>query len=182
MLTTKTNMNIRQREVYMDILKCFAIFLVLSGHCVQYLVSSQYAEEPLYRIIYSFHMPLFIMIVGYFFAKGVQHGFFKTAYKKFNQLILPFLVWTILIIIAKQIRVGLPSIGQVIVGWAYSLWFLKTAFVCCILGYFVFITPSFKRLSIGGYYINNYSITITTYTESLLYVSLFFNRGTYVED
>ena len=55
-----------------DILKLFAIFLVLWGHCIQYFLSSKPVDEPLYRTIYAFHMPLFMMISGYFAASSMH--------------------------------------------------------------------------------------------------------------
>ena len=55
-----------------DILKLFAIFLVLWGHCIQYFLSSEPVDEPLYRTIYAFHMPLFMMISGYFAASSMH--------------------------------------------------------------------------------------------------------------
>ena len=57
------------RLVYFDMLKLFAIFLVIVGHCAQYLLSSSPYDEPLYVYIYSFHMPLFMIISGFFSFK-----------------------------------------------------------------------------------------------------------------
>lgn len=59
----------RERLVYFDLLKLFAIYLVIIGHCVQYLLPTRPYDEPLYVYIYSFHMPLFMMISGFFSYK-----------------------------------------------------------------------------------------------------------------
>ena len=55
-----------KREAFLDILKCFAIFLVLYGHSIQYLTPQHFENCILFKFIYSFHMPLFAMISGYF--------------------------------------------------------------------------------------------------------------------
>ena len=48
-----------KRNAYADYLKGIGIVLVVMGHC--WIIPSD-----LYKYIYSFHMPLFFMITGYF--------------------------------------------------------------------------------------------------------------------
>ncbi|MDE5968902.1 MAG: acyltransferase family protein [Muribaculaceae bacterium] len=55
----------RNRVVWLDILKCMAIFLVLWGHSIQYLRSDSPFDDPVFRFIYSFHMPLFMALSGF---------------------------------------------------------------------------------------------------------------------
>ena len=55
-----------QRLLTFDAIKIFAIFLVIWGHCIGELSSCDVANRSMYRIIYSFHMPLFMMISGFF--------------------------------------------------------------------------------------------------------------------
>lgn len=50
------------RIVYIDALKLFAIFSVLWGHSIQYLITDEYYLQPVYRFIYAFHMPLFMAL------------------------------------------------------------------------------------------------------------------------
>ena len=83
----------KERIQSMDALKFFAIFLVLWGHCIQYLIPGDYWEKPLYRIIYSFHMPLFIAISVFFFVMTLKNDYIKLIKKRFVQLILPVLSW-----------------------------------------------------------------------------------------
>ncbi|ROT03695.1 hypothetical protein ED388_12660 [Muribaculaceae bacterium Isolate-007 (NCI)] len=49
---------------YIDCLKGFAIFLVVLGHVVQ---NYNLMDSWIFRIIYSFHMPLFMFMSGYCF-------------------------------------------------------------------------------------------------------------------
>lgn len=53
------------RLASLDMLKGFAIFMVIAGHAVQYLISGDYYDKAVYRVIYSFHMPLFMAITGF---------------------------------------------------------------------------------------------------------------------
>lgn len=55
---------------FIDFTKGIAIFLMILGHCIQYLLSSTQLnvyENWLFKFIYSFHMPLFMLISGYLF-------------------------------------------------------------------------------------------------------------------
>lgn len=58
-----------RRIVAFDIIKLIAIYLVIVGHCTQHLLSSFEYEEPVYLFIYSFHMPLFMFLSGFFSCK-----------------------------------------------------------------------------------------------------------------
>lgn len=88
------------RIKYMDALKFFAIFMVLWGHCTQHLLSSVYYTEPIYQVIYSFHMPLFMAISGFFGTKIGNVTFVQSFIKKFRQLLLPALFFGILFCIS----------------------------------------------------------------------------------
>ena len=55
------------RIKYWDLLKGIAIFLVVWGHTIQYGGSgSIFFDNKAFIFIYSFHMPLFLLISGYF--------------------------------------------------------------------------------------------------------------------
>lgn len=62
------------RSEYLDFVKGTAIILVELGHCVQwgsgaaFLSSGLFFEDGLFRFIYSFHMPLFMLVSGYVFT------------------------------------------------------------------------------------------------------------------
>ncbi len=54
---------------YINVLRGITIFLMLWGHCIQVCIPTglDFFENPLFKIIYSFHMPLFMLISGYLF-------------------------------------------------------------------------------------------------------------------
>lgn len=74
------------RSARMDNFKCFLIICVVFGHLLE--MQEGMASECLYLAIYSFHMPLFVWVSGYF-AKPADRKSLKT-------LLLPYLVFQIL--------------------------------------------------------------------------------------
>lgn len=60
-----------KRELYPDIIKGIAIILVVLGHCIQFgsafSTNLLFFKSSIFIAIYSFHMPLFMLISGYFF-------------------------------------------------------------------------------------------------------------------
>lgn len=130
------------RNPVYDILKAFAIFLVIWGHCIQHFLSTG-IDNPVFRIIYAFHMPLFMMISGFFSYKSIQDSFTNLLSKKARQLLLPCLTWYLLAYLIPKIALLLisPNNGKDydLTHLAYHLvqnfWFLKSVFVCYFLLY-----------------------------------------------
>jgi fucose 4-O-acetylase-like acetyltransferase len=80
----------KTRIEYFDAIKAFAIFLVVYGHTLQYLDKLQ-TGKCLHDFIYSFHMPLFMVVSGYF-ASSLQNNIYPFITKKLRQLILPVII------------------------------------------------------------------------------------------
>lgn len=83
------------RNSIFDAIKAIAIFLVILGHCIQYLSGIDYWNDKLFQFIYSFHMPLFFMISGFFFASNMKLSIWEFLRKKGLSLLLPCFVWAI---------------------------------------------------------------------------------------
>lgn len=70
----------RKREPFPDIVRGFAILLVCFGHCIQmgsggeYFAAASYFDSRVYQFIYSFHMPLFMLLSGWFGAYSMEHA------------------------------------------------------------------------------------------------------------
>ena len=139
-----------QRLQSLDILKLFAMFLVIWGHCVQFLLTSHYLDEPAYIYIYSFHMPLFFIISGLF----VHHHAGEQSYGahlsscardygyrllvRARQLLLPCLAWGLLMSAGNLIQPLLNGthVDKSLLSTLYTnFWFLKSLFVCFALWY-----------------------------------------------
>src|SRR5947208_3298483 len=56
----------KQRDAFFDNAKYLAILLVAMGHSWEPLTDGSRTAEALYEIVYTFHMPAFIVISGYF--------------------------------------------------------------------------------------------------------------------
>lgn len=86
--------------------------LVLFGHSIQYgsgieyLTSGLCLYNPVFKFIYSFHMPLFMLISGFLFSFSCKN---KTAkellFAKFKQLIIPLFCWSFVATIIQIIKV-----------------------------------------------------------------------------
>lgn len=57
------------RDNTFDLIKYILVSFVILGHCLECGVDGNVVNEKVYTFIYSFHMPAFIMISGYFFKK-----------------------------------------------------------------------------------------------------------------
>jgi fucose 4-O-acetylase-like acetyltransferase len=56
----------KQRDAYFDNAKYLTIVLVAMGHAWEPLTDGSRAAEALYMVVYTFHMPVMILISGYF--------------------------------------------------------------------------------------------------------------------
>jgi len=79
------------RDKTFDILKGIAILCVLVGH-------SPCTPWFMHRIIYSFHMPLFFIVAGYFIHlwDGQKQTLKVMITKNFSRLVIPYIVTSIL--------------------------------------------------------------------------------------
>ena len=128
-----------QRVLYIDIARGIGILLVALAHA-DVSVFSPY----LYQLIYSFHMPLFFFLSGYFFNPDTP--FWTLLRKRFNSILKPYLVTILLIYIASlsftnmrfvtafgRITKSLYATGYYL-DWA-QLWFLPSLFVTSLFAF-----------------------------------------------
>jgi polysaccharide biosynthesis protein PslL len=132
-----------KRIEYLDIAKGIGILLVVLGHN-DFEVISVFVQ----RLIYSFHMPLFFFLSGYFLNTAVP--FFEFVKKRFNSLLKPYLFTIFLIYFASVSfeKMGFNTAIQRTVKSLYGsgyyldwvqLWFLPHLFVVSLYA-FLFIT------------------------------------------
>lgn len=72
--------SVKERDRTIDILKGFGILTVVAGHCGFPLL--------LWADPYSFHMPLFFFISGFFL--NLEKSYFSFIKQKINSLLIPF--------------------------------------------------------------------------------------------
>ena len=137
----------KERDLTFDALKIFAIFLVLWGHCILHLTSREAADDALFRVIYSFHMPLFMTMAGYFSASALGMTFRDLLAAKGRQLILPSVVVGSVYILDGLAFGELSDGVRSFIGMP---WFLKCTFLCFVLYYLcgrVFRSPVVAALA-----------------------------------
>lgn len=142
-----------ERELLPDILKGFAIILVVLGHCIQegsgetYRTEVLYFSDRLYQFIYSFHMPLFMMVSGYLSwssMKKAQSNKERRALlrKRISVLVVPIFLWSAVdyarILITNHMN-GEPQPEALIFVYFYNvlnnLWFLWAVWWCFLIVY-----------------------------------------------
>ena len=75
-----------------NVLKAFLVLLVLLGHAIQFSYENhglKFDDDNLFRLIYAFHMPLFISVSGYLYKMGRPENIRK--YLKLT--LVPFFAW-----------------------------------------------------------------------------------------
>lgn len=129
--------NIPPRDSYWDVVKAVLIFLVILGHVIQSFVyhgknCAGFWTDPIFKGIYLFHMPLFILISGYFAAKSIAKRGKHVLLRYFQRLALPCMSMGLLYLILSTPDKSL--FRNVCSGFA-ALWFLIVIFECVILYY-----------------------------------------------
>lgn len=134
----------KTRNPYPDIIKGIAIVFVVLGHAIQYVesgghfASSEYFNNWIFKFIYSFHMPLFMLVSGYFFANTIEkYSTRKLIISRLKSLLIPILVWGLIPFAFKVIKAITlhNTIGINVVKWyvssvVYNLWFLWAILFC----------------------------------------------------
>lgn len=159
-----------RRDVAFDYLKAFAIWLVVYGHCHQHLLSLDRHDNIVYVFIYSFHMPLFMCISGYFSSSSLKMDFIPFLKKKGKGLLLPVFTYSLLLTIfylffGSHGYHGVVDITELFLGrcWAQH-WFFKALFLCYLLlycsRYFAFKKAYFIITIILSQFIHDFNMPI----------------------
>lgn len=112
------------RQIWADSLKGILILLVVLGHAIQGVYSENVESNHFWNVIYSFHMPAFFAISGYFVK--LAGGGYKWLTKRVWQLLVPYLVWCFLKLLLIQ-EINLSSIIKIVTE-PVSFWFLWVLF------------------------------------------------------
>lgn len=87
----------KKRQHWLDVVKGIAIILVVMGH-----VGSTYGGDSashsfnvFHKLIYSFHMPLFMFVSGYLFTSSMKKNYRATALSKLATYGIPYVFFSI---------------------------------------------------------------------------------------
>ena len=122
------------RNIVFDAVKALAIWLVVYAHSIQYIGGVDYVNDVIFQTIYSFHMPLFFVISGFFFSSALQLDWKEFLIKKSTTLLLPCFIWALIyggIHFTSWSAFG----GNLINPQAWPFWFLKGLFLVQLIVY-----------------------------------------------
>lgn len=135
----------KQRIEYIDFIKGLAIFLVIWGHCIQNfgIRDGSFFENPVHILLCSFHMPIFMVVSGFFFYKSLKLSFRQLIQEKGRQLILPMFSWSIIVTLLGTLHQiadqgithisFISKIHDILYGTVTNFWFIRSVFVCYII-------------------------------------------------
>lgn len=125
---------------YFDLIRGIAILLVLWGHIIQFGggESEPFANKA-FIFIYSFHMPLFLLISGFFLAKSIgKRSFVQNIKRKVVHIIVPAVLGGVGFYVVKLVVERLLGRDTYPVSMAMlfeeigNIWFLWCMFMCSV--------------------------------------------------
>lgn len=125
----------KDRNEFIDFMKGILIILVVVGHVIQFLIykNSGFWSDPVFKLIYMFHMPMFMLVSGYLAYPGLNKSVSIKNYivGKIKSYLIPIVVWSVLfrsIVLAGH----WPGINEALHAYlseiAFTLWFLWALF------------------------------------------------------
>lgn len=176
------NNTITQRYEWLDVAKGIAILLMILGHTS--------VPEPVNRFIFAFHMPLFFIASGYCTNWG-KNTFLKFLAHKSRTLLVPFFIYSALVLLIGVPTGQMDLIGVLKGGWAsncYPLWFVSILFFSLLLAKGIMAISNEKlrlfvwlSMAVVGS-ILKYKLIYLPYTLSpVFYASFLLIAGTYAK-
>ncbi len=133
----------KNRNIFIDIIKGVAIFLMLWGHCIQYCVAGSdidFFENGVFKTIYSFHMPLFMLVSGYLFFYSFSKRDLKSLLiHKTQSLLQPIVFCSIFNFFVTTVLFSVSNgsfsaiFGGEWIGSITSLWFLWSVLIASLI-------------------------------------------------
>lgn len=117
----------KKRLFILDNAKIILIFFVILGHVIENTVT----RNTIYKFIYMFHMPMFVIITGFTFKNYIINFNHKKILKK---TIIPYYIFQVFyyLVLTKSF-----NFYKVLVIPYYHLWFLLSLYFWCILTKFI---------------------------------------------
>jgi fucose 4-O-acetylase-like acetyltransferase len=111
------------REAWIDVAKGWGILLVVLGHAIRGLQNVQLLppsgwSHVLDAWIYSFHMPLFFLLSGFFMEKAVQRPLDRALKDRAKTILWPYLLWSVL---QTLVQIRMSSYTSSSYNWTHLL-------------------------------------------------------------
>ena len=110
----------KQRLPLWDNARYLAITLVVVGHAILRLIDASDTSYGVYLVIYAFHVPVFVLVSGYF-AKASPPGA-KQLKRLVTDLVLPYLIFETIWTLVRWAVVGTLNLDLAQPSW--TLWFI----------------------------------------------------------
>ena len=154
------NKSARKHFASLDIARVACIILVVIGHYDPSNAPAHYTN--MLKVIYTFHMPVFLFISGFLYAATFRDVSFKSFItKKFKRLAIPYLVTSAIIITIKLLTQGSARVDHPVTWWSYlKMFFLPEA------GYFLWFAIALFMMFLIVFHAKT-SIRIERYCSAL---------------
>lgn len=183
-ISSKENSKIHPQNQFLNMIKGFGIILVVLGHCIQFgsgkafYDSQLYLDNEIFRFIYSFHMPLFMLVSGYLYWFTVnRHPVKSILVTRFSKYLLPVLLWNTIaaggFALIKRIVQGSCglTLTEFLISYLTGLWFLWAIFWCSLIVLLVHMI--FKDNIVAYIVIGGLIMLIPPILNAELYVSMY---------
>lgn len=145
-----------------DIMKGIAISLMTLGHTSQGMYARGWWSGPRHvfaeDLIYSFHMPLFFVVAGFFVLKSLERRGTKIfTLEKLKTLLYPYLLWAVLYAVLEPFITRYKNSHHPFEWRSFTTsllvgeqgWFLYTLFGCLMIAVLMRSWPAWLRLPAG---------------------------------
>lgn len=170
-----------KRNNYIDFVRGIAVFLMIWGHCIQYLINDpNFWDNQVFKTIYTFHMPLFMLISGYVGYWSIKGDFKHYLINKIKSLMVPMISYAIIIALFVCIKDNNLNLVNFLVNvkanWC-GLWFLWSCLLISIIVGFIQFYIHNKYLKILFYVFGVIIIALAPLTSNNLFMYPFFIIG-----
>ena len=105
----------KQRDNAIDIARGVAILGMIYGHAV----AGMNCYDWIYDWVYSFHMPMFALVAGYFYR---EKPFLQTFRSSVKTLLLPCLATSLILLLSDEIQGGVNDCRSILCEWIYRIY------------------------------------------------------------
>ena len=173
-----------KRNKTIDIIRGFAVLLVLWGHVIQYFTIDGFTfyDNYLYKFIYSFHMPLFMIVSGYLFFYSVRKYSLRTLIsKRVKPLGWTMIIWggaynlilQMLYVLMRHEKFSVVALYKSL----FSSWFIWSVLLLSVITAGIEKKVKTKSLKIVMYIISIVIISVLPCAEYNLFMFPYFILG-----